>query len=399
METSKVHTARHSVHPFPARMAPELAFESLERLDRGSVVLDPMSGSGTVLRQANEFGLSALGFDMDPLAVLMARVWTTPVRGEVVLDLAEFVLNEAKALRTEDVHLDWMDSDSETSQFVAFWFAEKQLSQMRKLSYILACLSGNKSSKHRAELDVLRIALSRIVITKEQCASLARDTSHSRPHRVSVTSEYCCFIGFDRSVKALCTRLLTRPPVGGSLIALGDVRKLRVESQSIGAVLTSPPYLNAIDYMRGHRMSLVWLGYRLATLREIRSDTLGAERGPDSERTDLQRARNAMGSVDELPPRYRKMIDRYINDVQMMMGEIARVLIPKKRATLVVGNSCLRGVYIDNSSLVRYAADEAGLKLLQSRERPLPDANRYLPTSSGMLSKRMRVETILTFSA
>ncbi len=398
MATRAIQSARHSVHPFPARMAPELAFESLKRLKPGSIVLDPMSGSGTVLRQANEFGLPALGFDMDPLAVLMAKVWTTPIKVDRVVSLAEFVLQEAIALRSDDVHLDWMDNDPETSDFVTFWFAEKQLDQMRRLSYVLTCLSLDRSRKNKAELDVLRVALSRIVVTKEQCASLARDTSHSRPHRVSITSDYCCFSGFERSVRALCSRLQKAPPVGGSQVALGDVRRLRLESQSVDAVLTSPPYLNAIDYMRGHRMSLVWLGYRLSILRDIRSNTLGAERAPDSDENDFQSAKNAMGAVDDLPLRYRKMIDRYIIDVRLMMSEVARVLIPKKRATLVVGNSCLRGVYIDNSALVRHAACEAGLNFVQSRERPLPDSSRYLPTSSGMLSKRMRLETILTFA-
>ena len=340
MSTSVIQAGRSSVHPFPARMAPELALETLRKLKRGSTVLDPMSGSGTVLRQANELGFAAVGFDMDPLAVLMSKVWTTPVRSDIVLGLAKFVLAEAQALRDEDVHLDWMDNDPETLKFVAFWFAPKQLLQMRKLSYVLVCLGSDKSQRLKKELDVLRIALSRIVITKEQCASLARDTSHSRPHRVSITSDYCCFTGFDRSVKAVSARLVKNPPSGGSQIALGDVRRLRVDSQSINAVVTSPPYLNAIDYMRGHRMSLVWLGYRLATLREIRSNSLGAERAPDLESNDLKSAREVMGFTEGLPLRYRRMIDRYINYVQLTMNEIARVLIPTGKATLVVGNSC-----------------------------------------------------------
>ena len=66
-----------SIHPFPARMAPGLALDSLSALKPQSVVLDPMSGSGTVLRQALELGHEAIGFDVDPLAVLMATVWTT----------------------------------------------------------------------------------------------------------------------------------------------------------------------------------------------------------------------------------------------------------------------------------------------------------------------------------
>jgi DNA modification methylase len=65
-----------TIHPFPARMAPELALETLNDLAANSVVLDPMSGSGTVIRQAAEMGHRPIGFDMDPLAVLMSQVWT-----------------------------------------------------------------------------------------------------------------------------------------------------------------------------------------------------------------------------------------------------------------------------------------------------------------------------------
>ena len=37
-----------SIHPFPARMAPELASRSIEAVPDGGLVLDPMCGSGTV---------------------------------------------------------------------------------------------------------------------------------------------------------------------------------------------------------------------------------------------------------------------------------------------------------------------------------------------------------------
>ena len=60
-----------SIHPFPARMAPELAGRSLVTVPDGGLVLDPMCGSGTVARAAVEKGLRCVGTDVDPLAVLM----------------------------------------------------------------------------------------------------------------------------------------------------------------------------------------------------------------------------------------------------------------------------------------------------------------------------------------
>jgi DNA modification methylase len=86
-------------------MAPELALEMLSGLSENSVVLDPMAGSGTVLREATELGHRAIGFDMDPLAVLMARVWTTPVPDAVIEQLGNNVVNQAKALKASDITL------------------------------------------------------------------------------------------------------------------------------------------------------------------------------------------------------------------------------------------------------------------------------------------------------
>ncbi len=43
------------------------------------------------------------------------------------------------------------------------------------------------------------------------------------------------------------------------------------------ANVTSPPYLNAIDYMRCSKFSLVWMGYNVEELRRIRGESVGAE--------------------------------------------------------------------------------------------------------------------------
>ena len=127
-----------------------------------------------------------------------------------------------------------------------------------------------KGADGEHELDILRVALSRIIITKNQGASLARDTSHSRPHLVALESDYGVWAGFERSVHQIQNILEQSPPAGSVEIVRGDSRALDLANSSVDLVLTSPPYLNAIDYMRGHRMSLVWLGHSLRTLRMIR---------------------------------------------------------------------------------------------------------------------------------
>lgn len=388
------------VHPFPARMAPELALSGLRDLPASAIVLDPMVGSGTVMRLAVNLGHTAVGFDLDPLAVLISRVATVGVDEDQIGRHAQRILAEAGDLDDAAVNLPWIDGNEQTELFLEYWFGADQRRDLRKLAFLLSKTDAMGVPTNVA--DTLRVALSRIIITKHQCASLAMDTSHSRPHRVATTSSYNVMKGFEQSVRVVRRRVASATAcIGKSDITLGDARSLStVSSDSIDAVVTSPPYLNAIDYMRGHRLSLVWLGHELSALSATRSSSIGSERKAESALSaNLLKVRQAMGDVESLPPRFLGIVDRYVIDIHSMISEIFRVLKPGGRATFVVGDSCLRGVFVRNSGALESAAIEAGLRIIQRTVRDLPVRNRYLPTpATGALGKRMTQEVVLTFS-
>lgn len=391
------------IHPFPARMAPELVLSTLARVKSHVRVLDPMAGSGTVLRAASEHGHSTLGFDLDPLAVLIARVWTTPVKDKAIEIMGTKLLSSVKNMPLKDARPSWQDD--ETTAFVDYWFGEPQKRELQRLANGISHLQRDcKTAINRAAVNCLKVALSRIIITKANGASLARDISHSRPHRVMTESDYSVLAGFERSLAFLRRRLHDQPPQGSSSVELGDARALKkVENESIDLVITSPPYLNAIDYMRGHRLALVWLGHPLRDLRAIRSSSIGAERGPDDFGHSglFENISSAMCDIDRLPTRHRGMVLRFSEDLYRMLSEIARALRPSGKVVLIMGNSCLRDTFIHNSAGTIAAAKMVGLRLRRQSERNLPSGSRYLPTpnvNSDPFVKRMRTETVLSFS-
>ncbi len=381
-------------------MAPEIALDECNKLRKGSTILDPMCGSGTTLRMAIESNLNAIGSDLDPLAVLVTGVNTTPLNEELAVKTAADVVRKAKLMSERDTDLPWIDSDKETHDFINFWFAQKQIDELRKL---MTVINNNYGGALQA---FLKVTASRLIITKQQAASLAMDTSHSRPHRVATGNDYDIFINFVKYAKQIAQRL-PRQGVNDAMVRRADARNLsHIKNNSIDAVITSPPYLNAIDYMRGHKLSLVWLGYKLSDLREVRSTSIGAERKPNfsNNQKQLQLITKGMSFYEELQSREKGMFDRYILDILALMEEIARVLKSRGKATLVVGNSCLRGVFIKNTMAVIGAANLAGLEFLVEDIRDLPANMRYLPinaakgTRSSSLTKRMRTESILSFA-
>ena len=384
------------IHPFPARMAPEIALRALEGIPEGGVVLDPMSGSGSVLRAANEHGLRAVGVDVDPLAVLMARVWTTPLKPSSLRRASTRVVETARTLDPADVELPAIDHDPKTRQFVDFWFAPRQAEDLRRL---VGALPPADSKTGRA----LRLLVSRLIVTKDRGASRARDVSHSRPHRVYDDSNFDVLRGFERASERLARQLELDPPPGGSSVYFGDARRLRgIRDQSVDAVITSPPYINAIDYLRGHRLALVWLGYRMGRLGAIRSGSVGAERAPSREVAHHVRAtERCLPATRRLSRRFRRIMRRYLSDMDQFLCEVRRVLEPSGQATIVIGNSNLEGVYVDNARALSLLASWNSLELTDEYKRELSAQHRYLPPPQGRgpgLASRMRTEVVLTFS-
>lgn len=383
-----------TIHPFPARMAPDIAIDHLSAThSTGALaVLDPMCGSGTVLAAATAQGHSVRGFDVDPLAVLMSSVATQRVDTAAVVTEAERVLANARASSVDTSRWD----DPETIKFAEYWFGGAQRKQLNRLSCALDEVDDLRV-RH-----ALQVALSRIIVTKSPKASLAADTSHSRPHRVATDSDYDVYRGFAGSVASLTKLLDQREIVGESTVQLGDARALDVQDESVDLIITSPPYLNAIDYLRGHKMSLIWFGHSIPELRAIRSNSIGAERALDGDalKQVAEMVKSIKGSVatpEKLP---LATITRYAQDLTMFAGELFRVCKSGASVITVIGNSTLRGNYIQNDLLVRSAYESAGFGSTDRTERALPENRRYLPMKTSdrdsSLAKRMRTEVVLT---
>jgi tRNA G10 N-methylase Trm11 len=387
-----------NVHPFPARMASDLALAKVNSLKPNSIVLDPMMGSGTVLLAASSAGHRCIGFDLDPLSILISKVATSRLNRARFAVLLDLLLKRAHRIDLRHARLPWLDEETDT--FIEYWFAPEQRRALTRLA--LALHRSPTFSDGSREANAIRLAISKLIITKEAGASLARDISHSRPHRVADSNDFDVFDELRMSASRLQQRLVQTQVGSRPAIRMADARTLPwVRDRSIDMILTSPPYLNAIDYMRGHRLSLVWLGYSLGALRHIRSNSIGAERAADlnSCSDEVRRVSAALGQIDRLTSRHQNMIVRYCADLILVAKQTSRVMKKSGKAVFVVGNSCLKNVFISNSRGLEIAARIAGLQLVEKKQRKLPNQSRYLPipNNRSALGRRMRVETVLTF--
>jgi DNA modification methylase len=395
------HLSLRPIHPFPARMAPSIVQQRLKSR-KALRVLDPMAGSGTTIVAARLFGHRALGFDTDPLALLIAKASSSDVDPEHLRSKASKILSEAQK-RYRDLSLGDAypkKADPETRAFIRFWFDPTNRRQLAALSAVILKV------KDTTERTFLWCSFSRLIVTKDAGASLAIDVSHSRPHRAYTIAPVRPFEQFLTAVEKVlrASHFSTGKTLPSASIDRADARDLPPDDESIDLVVTSPPYLNAIDYLRGHKLSLVWMGHRIKEIRELRSQNIGSEisRLSTLDADHIRSALKSMCNLKKLSRRSQGMLAQYVHDMDFVLAEISRVLKNKGEAVIVVGNSTIRGVFIKNSRALTYLARANGLRLDAIRRRRLPENRRYLPPpgkriSGKLLRSRMTQEVILTF--
>ena len=157
-------------------------------------------------------------------------------------------------------------------------------------------------------------------------------------------------------------------------------------------IVTSPPYANALDYMRAHKFSLAWLCEPIPNLTGLRAQYIGSESigkesgGNQAGQSAAELPVSVQAVVDQLAAKdapKSRVLRRYFADMSAAIGEMARVLRPGAAAIIVVGPSTMRGVLIPTHQLLTDLATHAGLDVVAVAPRRLDRDRRMMPASSA----------------
>jgi DNA modification methylase len=371
----------HNLHAFAAKFPPQLPRVFIQQLtEPGDAVLDPMAGSGTAVIEAARLGRVGIAIDLDPLAVRMCKAKLTPLDTNLASSQAEAVLGEARRLLESGgphYYRSVLDSFEPASRdFVAYWFLPETIAELGALVQAIRQLAH----PYRLFFETL---LSSIIVTKSGGVSLARDLAHSRPHRVAHKRVKNALEAFrEKSQKAIPILEEVRQLAGPAYVFRGDSRRLPLSTNSVDLIVTSPPYANAIDYMRAHKFSLVWLGTSIGQLSELRGKYIGAERALLADQELLSpSAEKAVREIRERDPARAGIVYRYFVDMAATLKEMHRVLRPGRFAIIVVGSSTIRGVVVNTALALAEMGQRLGFRLLDVKEREIDRDRRLMPVS------------------
>ena len=373
----------HALHAFAAKFPAQLPRYFIESLSAsGETVLDPMAGSGSTLLEGWLLGRKAIGVDLDPLAQKQCRAKTTWVNPVLVEETGQRVLANARRRDEVDRPLDTLrgELDDASNAFLDYWFLPETQVELAALALEIREETGPVLR------NLLEVLFSATIVTKSGGVSRARDLAHSRPHRVADKQPRSPFRMFEAQVRQAVRAFgetPQEPGPSGSFVA-GDSRRLPLADNSVDLIVTSPPYANALDYMRAHKFSLVWLGSQIPGLGSLRGQYIGAERQAQEEALPLPvEAQQALAGLSEIDRQKSRVLARYLGEMRQAIEEMHRVIRPGRAVVVVVGPSTMRGQRIATQDYLAGIAEQAGFVVASVAERNLDRDRRMMPARWG----------------
>lgn len=265
----------HRLHPYLGKYIPQLVEIFLRKyFSAGDTVLDPFSGSGTTLVQANELGINSIGYDVSAFNVLLAHAKTASYNIPKLKKEVNDLLIRLESRQQPDLFNQISKSDDltdEASEYLKTWFAPQALTELFAFRRLISDYENQ---------DLLRVILSR-------AARSARLTTHfdlDFPKKPQTEPYFCykhsrmCSPTSDayKFIRRYALDTLKRVEEFSTLRTKANVQMHHADSRNgnfseIDGVITSPPYVGLIDYHEQHAYA-----YHLFGLHDQRDLEIGA---------------------------------------------------------------------------------------------------------------------------
>ena len=354
----------HGLHKYPAKFFPELPRWLIKRYSQeNDIILDPFTGSGTTNVEALLTKRNSVGIDVDPFSRFIAKVKVTPLSESSLKSaqkkLFESIINYHSSLISESNLPDFPYRDNWFNKEILFElsYLRKQIQQLDTQNEIKdfyrVCLSSIIRSVSNADDNctrtVIRKKLNKSVKPSDALNKFAKTVMTKVPKIIAFSKNYPSDITVDFPENM-------------------DARSIKFEEGFFDLAVTSPPYVNAVDYPRTHQLEMYWLGFAQDSLTTLKKQNVGTESVSASDYKTLHEigvpdADTVIQNIYEKDPRRAYIAFKYLEDMRKNLSEVYRVIRKDGRYVVVVGNNRIRGQLFENWKYLMPIAEKIGFKV------------------------------------
>ena len=364
----------HGYYTYPAKFIPQVAAKIMQDYSKeGDIIVDPFLGSGTTVVEALVNKRIGIGVDVNEIAVLLAKVKTTPIDSDLLSDAYNKLLF---SLEYDIPVPDDVLKEINLPERVDYWFKPHIKEKLLIiLGHILTI--NNKDIQ-----EFFLIAFAQIL---KSCSIWLQKSV--KPTRDKNKKDYDPFKKFKQQSKMMLkkhaefTQITLENDINVidkyRVVENSDARKLPCKNEEVSLIVTSPPYVTSYEYADLHQLASLWLGY-LDELSGFRKKFIGSAYTERNVR-DLQSPLGEKISADLGNNKKGRGVRNYYADMLESFLEMKRVLKKGGKAAIVIGNTKMRGVEILNAEVFKEQFENIGFKTFDIIHREIP--SKMLPST------------------
>ena len=256
--------ATHGLYRYPGKFIPQIPCFLIQQFSKKyDIVLDPFCGSGTTLVEANLLHRSSYGIDSNPVARLITKVKTKKINIFHLPFFEDFKTDEAD---------EGINEECEKFKY-SYLFNPENLMQLLYLRKKIQ--SGNYDD------DMKDFYLVCLLSIAKMCANIDEHKARIIRKRKAVINVSEIF------KKKVCENLKNFVHLNTQVFAevIGDnAKKIPLNNNTVDLVVTSPPYLNALNYREIHKIELALLNEEIDDENYIGVDKEVADENVESKK-------------------------------------------------------------------------------------------------------------------
>jgi len=373
--SNNITTATHGFFKYPCKFIPHVPRWAIRRYlqQPKDGLLDPFCGSGTTLVEGVLRGKTCYGVEIDPLGRLLTEVKTAKFSEKELLGISETRRRLIRNLenRSSCVWIPYIPN-------MRLWFSEQACWELGRIRWEI----DDSTEPETLIRKFFYVCLANIIRRVSNADDQSPKPYVSRNIKKNGRQAIPAFAESSAKLLSRVTEFSFNRNLGRCLIVGKDALTLAKEQipGSVTLAVTSPPYINAFDYVRSLKLENLWLGLVGANeLQELRKRHVGSEyvkvtdAMPSHQLEILDKTLEKIFSVDK---KRACVVSEFFKAMENNLKRVFDVLQPGGAYCIAIGDSNIRGTIVATHDI---------LMNLGRRQHFMPDLvfsyeikNRYL---------------------